>query len=465
METPFKEIADSYKTTVHKRILIVEDQFIEAHDLQLILEKANYEVIGIVRSVDQALEILETQKPDLVLLDIMLKGDKNGIELAHILRKKCIGFIFISANSSKQILDKAKTTHPFGFIVKPFREQDILTTLEIAFFRLDYSLESQLLQQSELKNNITDLIRSNLNIEDALPAFAKIIQTFVTFDYLEVGFENTDQYSNLGIIRKNIGQYQIITVQKLSQITEIPLKELNETYRKSSIAIVPGVYSEESLIKNFQAAPIKGLISHNFGIKSYLVFPLSIGDSNHFSFTFYSRNFNAYSDENLKLLATLESSLSQLIARFYSIEQKSYVKKIKPLQKEEAKIAETGFEGIIGDSSQMLTVFNYIKRVAPSDTSVLILGESGTGKEKIAQNIHALSSRKDKPLVIINCGAIPENLAESLFFGHEKGSFTGALERRIGKFELANGGTIFLDEIGEMSPALQVKLLRVLQEN
>lgn len=463
MKTDTEEITKSYKTTVEKNILIVEDQFIEAYDLQLILEKANYKVLGIARSVDKALEILETRKPDLVLLDIMLKGDKNGIELAHILKKKNIGFIFISANSSKQILEKAKTTQPFGFIVKPFRDQDILTTLEIAFYRLDYTLESQLLQQLELKNNITDLINSDFNIEEALPAFAKIIQTFVSFDYLEVGFANADQYSNLGIARKNIAEYQIINVQKLSQIAEISIKELNETYKKSQTDLKPVVYTEESLIKNFQSAPIKGLIAHNFGIKSYLVFPISI-DSNLFSFTFYSRNFKVYSQENLDLLSTLETSLSKMISRFYLVQPKTFIPKKNAPQKETIKIAETGFEGIIGDSSQMLTVFNYIKRVAPSDTSVLILGESGTGKEKIAQSIHALSNRKNKPLVIVNCGAIPENLAESLFFGHEKGSFTGALETRVGKFELANGGTIFLDEIGEMSPALQVKLLRVLQE-
>jgi transcriptional regulator with GAF, ATPase, and Fis domain len=102
--------------------------------------------------------------------------------------------------------------------------------------------------------------------------------------------------------------------------------------------------------------------------------------------------------------------------------------------------------------------------VAPFETSVLILGESGTGKEKVAQSIHNLSNRKEKPLVIINCSTIPENLAESLLFGHEKGAFTGAADKRIGKFEMADGGTIFLDEIGEMPIDLQVKLLRVLQE-
>jgi len=102
--------------------------------------------------------------------------------------------------------------------------------------------------------------------------------------------------------------------------------------------------------------------------------------------------------------------------------------------------------------------------VAPFDTSVLILGESGTGKEGIANAIHNLSSRRDKEFVKVNCSSLPPNLIESELFGHEKGAFTGAIEKRIGKFEKANGGTIFLDEIGDMPADMQVKLLRVLQE-
>lgn len=122
------------------------------------------------------------------------------------------------------------------------------------------------------------------------------------------------------------------------------------------------------------------------------------------------------------------------------------------------------FEGMIGTSSKIIEVFDYIKRAAPLDISVLVLGENGTGKEMVAQIIHNLSKRKQKPFVIVDCGAIPENLAESLLFGHEKGAFTGAIEKRTGKFELAEGGTVFLDEIGELPPEMQVKLLRVLQE-
>lgn len=122
------------------------------------------------------------------------------------------------------------------------------------------------------------------------------------------------------------------------------------------------------------------------------------------------------------------------------------------------------FDNFIGDSPEMGKVFRIIEKVADTDSTVLILGESGTGKELVAKAIHYNSMRRDKPLIPVNCGAIPEDLLESELFGHEKGAFTNAIRTRIGRFEMSNGGTIFLDEIGEMSPHLQVKLLRVLQE-
>lgn len=119
---------------------------------------------------------------------------------------------------------------------------------------------------------------------------------------------------------------------------------------------------------------------------------------------------------------------------------------------------------ILGCSDQIKDVFRTVEKVADTDSNVLILGESGTGKELVARAIHYGSHRADRPLIPVNCGAIPENLLESELFGHMKGSFTGAVSSKIGKFETAQGGTIFLDEIGDMSLKLQVKLLRVLQE-
>ncbi|MBI2562864.1 MAG: sigma-54-dependent Fis family transcriptional regulator [candidate division NC10 bacterium] len=121
-------------------------------------------------------------------------------------------------------------------------------------------------------------------------------------------------------------------------------------------------------------------------------------------------------------------------------------------------------EGIIGESGRMQEVLALVKRVAPSEATVLIRGESGTGKELIARAIHFNSPRATGPLVTLNCAALPEHLLESELFGHEKGAFTGAVAQRKGRFEVADGGSLFLDEIGDLSPALQVKLLRVLQE-
>ena len=122
------------------------------------------------------------------------------------------------------------------------------------------------------------------------------------------------------------------------------------------------------------------------------------------------------------------------------------------------------FDKLIGYSDCMKKVFNTIDKVSASDSTILIDGESGTGKELVAKAIHFKSDRSSQPMIAVNCGAIPEDLLESELFGHEKGAFTGAIRTRIGRFELAQGGTIFLDEIGDMSPALQVKILRVIQE-
>jgi len=123
-----------------------------------------------------------------------------------------------------------------------------------------------------------------------------------------------------------------------------------------------------------------------------------------------------------------------------------------------------GFDSIVGHSAPMENIFEKIRQVAPTKASVLIQGETGTGKELIAKAIHFNSNRRRKPFVAVNCGALTQTLLESELFGHEKGAFTGAIKQKAGRFEVANGGTIFLDEIGETTPELQVRLLRVLQE-
>ena len=278
------------------KIMIVEDELIVAGDIRLTLERAGYKISGVARSMHRALEIIETDRPDLVILDIYLKGDQTGIDLAVELNKANIPFIYLSANCNRQVLEAAKVTQPYGFIVKPFREKDLLVTLDIARYRYEHQRQ------------------------------------------LKVQPENDQQAE--------------------------------------------------------------------------------------------ARRLPAYQPD--KVL--------------------------------EAQPPIANFEGIIGQSTAMARVFELIRQVAPLDTSVLILGETGTGKEGVANCIHKLSPRKSKPFVKVNCAALPVHLIESELFGHEKGAFTGALEKRIGKFERADGGTIFLDEIGDMPADLQVKLLRVLQE-
>lgn len=145
-----------------------------------------------------------------------------------------------------------------------------------------------------------------------------------------------------------------------------------------------------------------------------------------------------------------------------ALEKRSLVTENVQLKRELGK--EYSFSNIIGSSAAMLRIFEMVKRLSTANSNVIISGESGSGKELVAKALHYNSNLKDKPFVTVNCGAIPENLMESELFGHKKGSFTGAVADKRGLFEVANGGTIFLDEIGELPSHMQVKLLRVLQE-
>ena len=165
---------------------------------------------------------------------------------------------------------------------------------------------------------------------------------------------------------------------------------------------------------------------------------------------------------NARLLSDREGSLLGILQTITDIRPLINLK--KEIEAMASKIASEGnFHGISGRSPQMQKLFKLITLAAESEASVMVLGESGTGKELVATAIHELSQRKNQPLIKVNCGAIPETLLESELFGHEKGAFTGAIKRRTGRFEAADRGTIFLDEIGDISPAMQVKLLRVLQ--
>jgi len=445
-----------------KKIMIVEDQFIEAHDLQLMLQRAQYEVCGIARSFDEAMALLDEHSPELVLLDIFLKGKRSGIDLAKILMERSIGFIFVSANSSRKILDEAKATQPYGFIVKPFREQDVLITLEIAFYRRDYSQESQTQQQVNIQNSLSAIDQNENSPIDYFTRLAKALQTYLPFDYLEAGFSDAAEYDRIGLLRKKMDDYQVISPGNLAQIAEIPLEDLQRFHLESVQDSIAGVYSNENLQKLYSDSGVKRVIIQSFGIKSVLIYPFPI-DGRPYNLSFYSRQPDIQNASHISLLRNVEPILNSFLKKI-PIAQTIETGTPAKTDPDDPSKDSTALEGIVGSSQKLLQVFDRIKRVAPSDTSVLILGESGTGKERIAEAIHKMSPRSERPFVVIDCSTVPQNLAESLLFGHEKGSFSGATERRIGKFESASGGTIFLDEIGELPIELQVKLLRVLQQ-
>jgi formate hydrogenlyase transcriptional activator len=203
------------------------------------------------------------------------------------------------------------------------------------------------------------------------------------------------------------------------------------------------------------------------GIYSDCIVPLIVAGKSIGTLNLGSAKKNQYSEPDEEFLLDVANQIALAVANMKSYEE--IAESEARLEKENVYLQEEirtdhNFEEITGNSPALLAVLNKIEQVAPTDSTVLIYGETGTGKELIARAIHDRSARKSRPLVKVNCSAISAGLVESELFGHVKGAFTGALDRHIGRFELANGGTIFLDEIGELPLATQVKLLRVLQE-
>ena len=203
------------------------------------------------------------------------------------------------------------------------------------------------------------------------------------------------------------------------------------------------------------------------GIQSYCVVPLVAMGKSLGTFAVWSHTQNRYTEADAELLRDVANQVALAIANMTSYEEiaslKARLEKENVYLQEEIR-TEHNFDEIVGDSPPLLALLRRVDQVAPTDSTVLIYGETGTGKELIARAIHDRSNRKNRPLVKVNCSAISAGLVESELFGHVKGAFTGAFERRIGRFELADGGTIFLDEVGELPLDTQVKLLRVLQE-
>lgn len=451
---------------MNERILIVEDEFIVAHDLQMILLRAGYQVVGIADSVKQAQKILEESQVDLVLLDIYLKGKLTGIDLAHILMQKQIAFIYISANSNEKIMEAAKSTLPYGFIIKPYRDRDVLLSIDIARYRKANSNNMKLSSELFMRDFIVDISLKSLTWQKKILSVASAFQPYIPFDFIALSGLRKDgkRYSEIGITRKHFDEYGIITVADFLTQAGLSQKEYNIINQLLPETTNDAIYIGNDFDSVKSVAPMKNLIADTYNLHANLVKTFRLENGDQISFSFYSRTKNIYQLAHMELLNFLAPTLEQKLVNLIVMENADEQIKSKKTGSAPFPLTPKKFENIIGNSTAILSVLDKIIIVAPTDTSVLITGESGTGKEEIARSLHRLSNRSNNAIVSVNCAALPADLVESILFGHEKGAFTGAINQRIGKFEEANGGTIFLDEIGEMPIDLQAKLLRVLQE-
>ena len=452
-----------------EKILIVEDELIIANHLAVILKDVGHTICGIARSVPRALEIIEIEKPQIVLLDIFLKGNLTGIDLANILNEKNIAFVYLSANSNQSVLEAAKLTQPYGFMIKPFREQEVIIAMDIACYRYRNSLEAELRKEVEFQDQLHKVQETKAPFHEKISIIVSALQDHIPFDFIEVGRINNNVGSQwCSFYRIGFSEYQAISLNKLSTIAGLSGTELEKALTSSAIEIKPSILNASDFQLALNGNSLKRVYSKAFKVNCSLTIPLFIDHGQPFVFSFYSKQDSIYDVKMMKFLGRVQQALTETIMQITAVPEHMPTVGFAKITLEKSEVPKLNgdkpFSGIIGNSQPILVALDYVKQVAGVDTSVLILGETGTGKEIIAQSIHNLSKRSSNALIKVNCAALPFHLIESELFGHEKGAFTGALTKRIGRFEQANGGTIFLDEIAEIPLEVQVKLLRVLQE-
>ncbi|MGZ3718779.1 MAG: sigma 54-interacting transcriptional regulator [Bdellovibrionota bacterium] len=339
------------------------------------------------------------------------------------------------------------------------------------------ALKSKHRAQLHMLNELSHRLQSLLTAENLYKETLKIIQSRVHYYYISLwttaeGGTATLQahegayanFLNPGFQLKGEGMIGHVISTKRSYLSNDISQDKNFTSLKlpidtKSALAVPIVNSTEGLIGvlNVEAAEADAFDNDDLFVMESIGAQVSLALSN-------AHLYNKVAGFNKELQKTVEEKTMELrSANERILEQQKLVQKENRVLKTIVNRASPGRE-LVGQSSAISSLLSMVDKIAPTRVSVLIQGESGTGKELIAHRIHRQSDRLDKPFVTINCGALQESLLESELFGHEKGSFTGAVAQKIGLAETADGGTLFLDEIGEMSLNIQAKLLRFLQE-
>jgi transcriptional regulator with GAF, ATPase, and Fis domain len=451
-------------------ILIVEDEFIVANDLRMMVTGAGCEVCGIAESYEEAMQMVELKKPSLVLLDIQIRGELNGIDIAEQLNRRNIGFIYISANSNQTMLEGVKTTQPFGFLVKPFREKDLMITLDIARYRQEERLNMAMQKEKFLANQLEQIVISEEDQQLKLYKTFCVLQSIIPFDLLTLHPQKNriDLNKEICLINKGRDEYQLLRGADILQAVISTMQDFKRLNFAANTQAQTTIYNGNLFKRLRLDNPWIKHLSNHFNIESAIQIPINTGLGESYLLTFYGTDECLYKESQIETFNRMNTSIKPAIEQI--IHHKPVASEVQAVTPEPWKSHKcevnhpNNFEGIVGSIQQLIKVLDQVKIVASAETSVLILGESGTGKESIAHSIHALSNRNTKPMITVNCAALPATLIESELFGHEKGAFTGAMDKRKGKFEQADGGTIFLDEIGEMPLESQVKLLRVLQE-
>jgi len=433
------------------KILIVEDEFLEARNLSVIVSNAGHSVLGIAKTVAQASAIMEKTRPDIVLIDIYLKGDLSGIDLARKLDHSVIPYIYISANSNASILEQAIATKPYGFLVKPFCDREIVAALNIAMFLFRDRREFLTRQRTWLTGLLKNIaLAEDSNGEKAL-SIIRALTSFLPFDFIMIDTDVRVESASVVFTYQRIGFDEYVRYEDPGS-------------REDSGAPVDIRMARRKSRQNKVAFFLNGDDHTKDAANAKLWLPFLKSGEVEMAIAFYCCNAEQYTSDHLNLVLAVQDILAEAVSGIRGGRSGSDFPKRMPESIAPARLLKPRIEGIIGQSPKLLEALDKVSQVAPYDNTVLILGETGVGKEGLVKAIHRLSSRKDKPLIKVNCAAIPFNLVESELFGHEKGAFTGALDRRIGKFEQANGGTIFLDEIGELPMEVQTKLLRAIQE-